>query len=129
MEKNTPMTFEQFADIMNFIYESEQATCALDNVYSNYRHIFGDAEAPVPVYVDKLIRLLECIFNLKEDPDGNTTISWWVYDCKCGEDLDMVQSMEILDLPEDHKYRNPDLSSVRKLYDFLCWESANPVEN
>ena len=123
MGKTNVITRELFEEMMDFIIESEQATSALDNVYSEYRNIFGDAEAPVPVYIDKILRLMEAVLDLPVDEFGNTTLSWWVYDGKCGEDLDIIQSIENNWLPEDHKYRNPDLTSVGKLYDYICWES------
>lgn len=126
MEK---LTFDKFNSEINFIIESEQAYASMDNVFNSFRHIFGDAEAPSPVYIDHIIRLIEHIFGLEEDEFGYTTLSWWVYECNCGENLDILQSIENDWLPEDHKYRKPDLSSVEKLYDYLCWESEQAKKN
>jgi hypothetical protein len=120
-EEYIMLTFEEFKKYIDYIKREDEFFLKLSDLYREYRDVVGDAEAPFSIGGNHIISLLEEIMNLEIDDSGYSDLSWWVYECNYGKDTEKVDSYELTNLPENHKYRKPKLHTVKELYDFLVW--------
>lgn len=71
---------------------------------------------------DALISVLDASMNLPVDSQIGSTISWWVYDTKCGKDHPEVWFNK--DRKDEECFV---LDTVEKLYDFCIMEGKQNV--
>lgn len=116
------LTKEEFIKYMNFLKRQYDYENSLHNLLREYHDVVGDAMAPLSQSSTVIVELLEKLIGLEKDEHGYTDLSWWVYECDFGETFE-IGSLENTSFEENHKYRNPDLSDLDKLYDYLFWVS------
>lgn len=106
-----------FIDTINKIISINKELDELGDVNPNVVNLIIDYSLQ-----DTLIAVLEEAMNLLVDPRYGSTISWWIYDAKCGKScpsvtLDKGTSKEQIFV----------LDTVEKLYDFCKQEGESNV--
>lgn len=116
------LSYKDFETYMNYMIRREEVLCKMQDLIQDYDDVYGDGLVPVDVGTGYMIALLERVMECPINGDAETTLSWWIWETNFGKDF-KIGSLELNYLPEEHEYRKPDLSSLRKLYDFLVWEA------
>ena len=121
-------TKEEFKHYMDYIIQKEEADCKINDIITSYTNVFADGIWPMDVGVGLIVELLEKIFELPLDEKYGSTLTWWLYEKDFGKDFE-VGDLEYANMPEDHKLRKPDLSTLDGLYDCLVleWNAGNNV--
>lgn len=117
-----PIPYSFFKEQIEYVIREEEFCNKLSDLYRQYRDIVGDAEAQFPVAGNHVVELLEKAMNLPLDDSGYSTLAWWLYEADMGRNKKMLDSFELTNLPQNHPYRHPDLTTLDKLYKFLLWE-------
>ena len=121
-------TKEEFLKCMNYIIRKDEAESKMCSIMSEYSDVYIDGILPIDAGVGIIIDLLEKLFELPVDEMYGTTLSWWMYEKDYGKNFKVID-LEYTNIPEDHKLRKPDLSSLDNLYDCLMleWNAGNNV--
>lgn len=113
---------EAFVNAINFLKREDEFYTRQYSLYDNYRDIIGDSTPMMYIgAAEVILTLLEDAFALDSDNYAGTDLSWWLYDADFGEKFN-IGDIENIDLPENHRFRKPDLSDVDKLYEYLVWK-------
>ena len=122
------ISYKTFKKAIDFLHKEDQFYTKQWRLYDDFREVIGDSN-PV-MYTgaaEVIVTLLEEEFGLLESDYCGTDLSWWIYDTNFGEDFE-IGDIENMSLPEDHKYRKPDLSDTEKLYEYLVWQKEHPKD-
>ena len=106
-----------FIDTINEIISVNKELDELGDVNPNAVNLIIDYSLQ-----DTLIAVLEEAMNLPVDPKYGSTISWWIYDAKCGKSNPSVTFDKGTD-----KEQIFVLDTAEKLYDFCKQEGESNV--
>lgn len=108
------MTKELFIESINNLKKVYRASEELNTVLENNREVFGDTYIiGSGILESNIVELLNKLLNIPEDDD---ILSWWLYERDFGEDFE-IGDLEVRN--EFGDIKAPDLSTVKKLYDYL----------
>lgn len=108
------MTKELFIESINNLKNVYRASEELNTVLENNREVFGDTYIiGSGILESNIVELLNKLLNIPEDDD---ILSWWLYERDFGEDFE-IGDLEVRN--EFGDIKAPDLSTVKKLYDYL----------
>lgn len=122
MEKNTFLVSkEKFVDIMARYRETLDITYAICDLYEKNERLFITGGAALPSLVDDLLDLLNIIFDLEEDDQGNTVLEYWIRE----QDFGRRES----DNYEFNLYgtKLPVGCTAEDIYDLICWAKSRLV--
>lgn len=116
------LSFEEFKTYMGYIRDKFEMDEAVQEILGRYPRVLSDVTLPIDLGCEHIVSLLEKIMNIPSSPELGSTLSWWVYDLDFGKEFE-VGDIKNNDLPKDHKYTTPDLSTLKNLYEYLVWEA------
>ena len=112
-----------FVDTINTLKEKNQMECQIQDIITNHPNVCCDGLVPIDCTEQLIVNMINEWMSLPSNELVGTTLEWWMYEEQFGDDFN-IGDIENITLPEDHKYRKPDLSDAEKLYDYLVWESS-----
>ena len=110
---------ETFIKAINDIINTDKRLDELNKVNSYASSLVMDYTLE-----DSLIMVLAVAMNLPIDPRFGSTISWWIYDTKCGKDKPFIWIGK-----GSRNERKLNLDTVEKLYDFCLEEGKKNVKH
>ena len=120
VEKETPdeFTFYDFERYIEYLKEKDEINTELYNIFNDFSRIYQDGRVPIDIGNDFLLELIETRMNVQTE-----TLVYWIYE------MDFGRKFEIGDIvdesfPEGNKNREPDISTLKKLYDYLMFEKT-----
>ena len=104
---------QDFCEAIKEIIKYQESLEELNNVDSNLSTAIIEGYS----LLDPMIHVLDSAMNLPSDPQIGSTVSWWIYDTKCGTDHPEVWFNK--DKKDEECFI---LDTVEKLYDFCIME-------
>ena len=114
------MSFTEFEKIINQLkdaFDFEDDMLELSRKYINKQVLFDYISTSSTYLASSMWTLLNKVFNLHEDDD---LFSWWCLECEFGNKF-KVGDLEETKLKKNHKFRQPDLTTIEGLYDYAVF--------
>ena len=114
------MSFEEFNKIITQLkdaFDFENDMLELSKKYINKQVLFDYISTSSTYLASSVWTLLNKVFNLHEDDD---LFSWWCLECEFGNKF-KIGDLEDKSLKKNHKFRQPDLTTVEGLYDYAVF--------
>lgn len=114
------ITKQYFCSIIDAIKRLHDFENAVGKACSDFDSFTSIA---VPTLESELIRLLNHIFNCKENEVVGTTLEWWIYETNFGE-----KNPRTFYRKDGNLLRDMNTSTAEDLYDLLVFEMKNGKE-
>ena len=116
-----PVSREDFADIMTRYRDTVDIANTIYDLYEKNERLFVLSGAVLPSIIDDVADLLNIIFDLEKDSEGNSVLDYWIREQDFGrsrsDDYEFIFNGK--DLPVG--------CSAEDIYDLICQAKSRPV--
>lgn len=110
------LSLEQFKKYMDIYKKHHDAFDELDAVVKKHRDVFMDLDIWPTTAQDYMLDLLS--YAMGVDPHEDEILYWWCEETNFGAEYEPNM---ITDNDAPEPWKHPDLSTVEKLYEYVCF--------
>ena len=113
------VTRQHFLQIMESLQKQDEAYTLANGAIDYAGMDFGNILLAFNTNAGLVLQLLGMLCGLGQSSD---LLSWWFYDKHYGQDF-RVGDLVLRDLPDDHPWHCPDISTREKLWEYIVYLS------